>query len=37
VPFLHTEPTPSRSCYHFTAKYLYAGYNDVELIEQALR
>jgi hypothetical protein len=37
VPFLYTESTPSRICYHFTVKYLYAGYNNIELIEQALR
>jgi hypothetical protein len=25
-----------RICYHFTDKNLYVGYNDVELVEQAL-
>jgi hypothetical protein len=37
VSFLYTELTPSRICYHFTIKYLYVGYNDVELIEQVPR
>jgi hypothetical protein len=37
VPFLYTESTSSRICYHFTVKYLYAGSYDVELIEQAIR
>jgi hypothetical protein len=36
VSFFYTESTSSRISYHFTVKYLYAGYNDVELIKQAL-
>jgi hypothetical protein len=36
VSFFYTESTSSKISYHFTVKYLYAGYNDVELIKQAL-
>jgi hypothetical protein len=35
--FLYAERSTSRICFYFIDKYLYVGYNDVELIEQALR
>jgi hypothetical protein len=37
VPFLYTEPRPMRIYYHIINKYLYACYNDVELVEQAFQ
>jgi hypothetical protein len=36
VILLHRADT-LRICYHFTAKYLYVGSYDVELVEQALQ
>jgi hypothetical protein len=35
--FLYAERSTSWICFYFTDKYLYASYNNVELIEQALR